>query len=125
MKDVQVRIGNADSSGNGQAKIYVNPVCGSTLPPKAGFIPCIVFSCAKPLSGRYLTAQTMTKARLEITEIDVYVDSSEAFLCGTKLRVPVRACYFFLQIGHLITRCALCTLPAVSGPSFCFGLYLY
>ena len=81
-KDVEVRIGNVPTlPAFGLAPIVVNSLCAAY--PGANWSPKARFSCLTPMSGRYLTIQSLASTYLGIGEVHVnYVTGKQtAALC--------------------------------------------
>ena len=70
-RNVQLRIGNANSDGKGRALLAANPLAGyiDDWQPE----PNHVFKLKRPFAGLYLTLQMMTKQYLEVDEVDVNI----------------------------------------------------
>ena len=69
---VEVRIGNSRvSSSQGQRKITINTKCGLTSAEKTTY-PDQKFYCNPPITGKYMSIQSLTNAGLSMGEVNIY-----------------------------------------------------
>ena len=70
-ENIELRIGNHNSTGMGLQHFSANPLVGSMGPGNKDLEH--VFKMARPVNGRFLTLQMLEKSYLEVDEIFVRV----------------------------------------------------